>query len=64
MGYWFFKNSISNTKFAMPGLGQGFCWFVRATVRVTKPARHRERSGEAGGPVSVTFKVTWKHEDQ
>jgi hypothetical protein len=23
MGYWFFKHFTSNTKFAMPGLGQG-----------------------------------------
>ena len=30
------------------------------TVRVRKPARHRERSGEAGGPVAVTAKVTLK----
>jgi hypothetical protein len=26
MRYWFLKNSISNTKFAMPVLGKGLPW--------------------------------------
>jgi hypothetical protein len=36
MSYWFFKNSISNTKFAMPGMGQGFSGKMHDSVRTLK----------------------------
>jgi len=51
MGYWFFKHFTSNTKFAMPGLGQGLgkrlkldprnarkkCWFFNILAKYHVP---------------------------
>ena len=65
MGYWFFKNSISNTKFAMPGLGQGFrparpCLHARASCPLIlgygrQASQHEADRAMAGGYSNFVF---------
>jgi len=52
MGYWFFKHFTSNTKFAMPGLGQGLGERLKLS-----PRNARKNTGFATSSPSTMFQI-------